>query len=155
MKRFVGLAVAAFVAVAATAAYADSMGSGMSAKPAIFTPSTIKWAAGTGELKGLMVAVLDGNPSKAGPWTIRIKLPAGTKFPVHFHNDTERVTVISGTFLAAIGSTFDESKLMALPAGSFVVIPGGVRHFAETKVATVVQLSGTEAFAMKMDKPGM
>jgi len=154
MKRFLGFAVAAIVAIGATAAYADSMGSASSAKPAIFTPSTIKWMPGTGELKGLSVAVLDGDPSKAGPWTIRIKVPAGTKFPVHYHNDTERVTVISGVFFAAIGSKYDDSKLMALPVGSFCVIPAGVRHFAATKVATVIQLSGTAAFAMKMDKMG-
>ena len=155
MKRFLGFAVAAIVAIGATAAYADSMGSASSAKPAIFTPSTIKWMPGTGELKGLSVAVLDGDPSKAGPWTIRIKVPAGTKFPVHYHNDTEMVTVISGTFAAAIGDKFDASKLMALPAGSYVVIPAGMKHYAMAKTDCIVQLSGTKPFAMVMAKDSM
>ena len=149
-------AVAACVVFAAAAASADSsmmtMGSHSAMKTTIVTPATIKWMAGTGEMKGLMVAVLDGDPNKMGPWTIRIQVKAGTKFPVHYHNDTERVTIISGTFAAALGSTYDASKLMDLPAGSYVVIPSGVRHYAAARTDCVVQLSGTQPFAMVTDK---
>lgn len=153
MKRFSFLIAAAIVAVSTASVKADSMGSGsmgMSAKPVIVTPATIKWMPGTGDFKGLTVAVLSGDPSKDGPWTVRIKLPAGTKFPVHYHADTEVVTVISGSFMAAVGDKYDASKLMTLPAGSYVVIPAGVRHYAATKVDTVLQLSGTKPFAMTM-----
>ncbi|HYK52367.1 MAG TPA: cupin domain-containing protein [Candidatus Eremiobacteraceae bacterium] len=157
MRRTNAFALAAIAAVLATvtiAARADnSMSSGGSmmstgAKPAIFTPSTVKWMAGTGEFKGLTVAYMSGDPSKAGPWTIRFKVPAGGKFPVHYHNDAETVTVISGTFEAAIGDTFDASKLMMLPAGTYVYIPAGVKHFAMAKTDCVVQVSGTKPFAM-------
>ena len=153
---YVCAALAAMLVMAATAASADNsmmtMGSHSMMKPTIVTPATIKWMPGTGEMKGLTVAILDGDPNKAGPWTMRIQVPAGTKFPVHYHNDTERVTVISGTFAAAIGSTYDASKLMDLPTGSFVVIPSGVRHYAAARIACVLQLSGTAPFAMVMDK---
>ena len=153
MRRSNALALAAVAALVTTFAVAargdDSMmSSGM--KPVIFTPSTVKWEAGTGDFKGLTVAWLSGDPTKAGNWTVRIKAPAGAKFPVHYHNDTEVVTVISGTFAAAIGGTYDASKLMALPAGSFVVIPAGVKHYAMAKTDCIVQLSGTKPFAMVM-----
>lgn len=153
MRRTYAVALAAIVASLATitaGARADDsmMSSGM--KPVIFTPSTVKWEAGTGEFKGLTVAWLSGDPTKMGPWTVRLKAPAGAKFPVHYHNDTEMVTVISGTFAAAIGDKFDASKLMALPAGSFVVIPAGVKHYAMAKTDCVVQLSGSKPFAMEM-----
>lgn len=153
MRRTYAVALAAIAASLATitaGARADDsmMSSGM--KPVIFTPSTVKWEAGTGEFKGLTVAWLSGDPTKMGPWTVRLKAPAGAKFPVHYHNDTEMVTVISGTFAAAIGDKFDASKLMALPAGSFVVIPAGVKHYAMAKTDCVVQLSGSKPFAMEM-----
>lgn len=158
MRRTNAFALAAIAAVVATisvAARADDsmMSTGM--KPVIFTPSTVKWEAGTGEFKGLTVAWLSGDPTKAGPWTVRLKAPGGAKFPVHYHNDTEMVTVISGTFEAAIGDKYDASKLMVLPAGSFVVIPAGVKHFAMAKTDCVVQLSGSKPFAMMMSKSSM
>ena len=146
----------AFVALAASLATitvgvrADDSMTTSAMKPVIFTPSTVKWEAGTGEFKGLTVAWMSGDPTKAGPWTVRLKAPAGAKFPVHYHNDTEMVTVISGTFAAAIGDKFDESKLMDLPAGSYVVIPAGMKHFAMAKTDCVVQLSGSKPFAMVM-----
>ena len=158
MRRTHALALAAIAAslatIAAGARADDSMmSSGM--KPVIFTPSTVKWEAGTGEFKGLTVAWMSGDPTKAGPWTVRLKAPAGAKFPVHYHNDTEMVTVISGTFAAAIGDKFDASKLMDLPAGSFVVIPAGIKHYAMAKTDCVVQLSGSKPFAMVMPKSSM
>lgn len=155
MRRLTLWLAAAIVALAATSAHADStgmMGPAASMKPAIYTPATIKWMPGTGDFKGLTVAVLEGNPSMSGPWTVRIKVPDGIKFPVHYHADTERLTVISGTFLAAIGTKYDASKLIAMPAGSYAVIPAGVRHYASARGATIIQLSGTAPFAMKMDK---
>jgi len=148
-------AVAASLATIAVGARADDSMMTSAMKPVIFTPSTVKWEAGTGEFKGLTVAWMSGDPTKAGPWTVRLKAPAGAKFPVHYHNDTEMVTVISGTFEAAIGDKFDASKLMALPAGSFVVIPAGMKHYAMAKTDCIVQLSGTKPFAMVMAKDSM
>ena len=158
MRRIHALALVAIAASFATitvGARADTsmMTSGM--KPVIFTPSTVKWEAGTGEFKGLTVAWMSGDPTKTGPWTVRLKAPAGAKFPVHYHNDTEVVTVISGTFAAAIGDKFDASKLMDLPAGSYVVIPAGMKHYAMAKTDCIVQLSGTKPFAMVMAKGSM
>jgi len=158
VRRTYALALAAVAASLATitaGARADDSMMTSAMKPVIFTPSTVKWEAGTGEFKGLTVAWMSGDPTKAGPWTVRLKAPAGAKFPVHYHNDTEMVTVISGTFAAAIGDKFDASKLMALPAGSYVVIPAGMKHYAMAKTDCIVQLSGTKPFAMVMAKDSM
>lgn len=145
------LVAVALVAMAGATAYAKSDMS-MSTHVSVYTPTSMKWMPGTGDMKGLQVAALEGDPSKPGPWTIRIKFPAGTKFPVHYHPDTERVTVISGAIWVAVGNKYDATKLMALPPGSYAVIPAGIRHYAAMKVETVIQLSGTAPFAMKMDK---
>jgi hypothetical protein len=49
----------------------------------------------------------------------------------------------SGTWYIGYGDKFDETKLQALPPGSFYVEPAGVHHFVATKDEPVVlQLSG-------------
>src|SRR4029077_16438296 len=119
----------------------------------IVTPDSIKWMPGTGEIPATVgVAVLEGDPTKPGPFVLRLNIPDGTKFPVHYHDDTEHLTIISGTFMAGIGTTFDASKMVALTAGSYCVMPAGVRHYAMAKGTTVVQLMGNGPFSMKTDK---
>jgi quercetin dioxygenase-like cupin family protein len=83
---------------------------------------------------GLETAVLVGDPSKAGVYTVRTKLPAKLKIDPHHHSETWRITaVLSGTLYYAEGDTFDESKLKALGPGSLLNEPRGVAHFAMTK----------------------
>jgi quercetin dioxygenase-like cupin family protein len=149
MKHF-AFAVAAIALLAGTAAFAGSM-----LKPTIFMPASIQWMPGTGQIPATVgVVVLDGDPSKPGPFTIRLKIPDGTKFPAHYHDDTERLTVISGTFMAGIGDNFDASKLIALPAGSFAVLPAKLWHYAMANGDTVVQVNGNGPFEMKTDMMG-
>src|SRR5580698_8698772 len=44
------------------------------------------------------LAVLVGDPTKPGPYLIRVKLPAGTKMLPHRHPEDRIYTVISGVF---------------------------------------------------------
>src|SRR5947208_1386656 len=77
----------------------------------LFPSAEIKWKDGPPSVpKGAMIAVLEGDPTKAGPFVFRIKLPDGYRIPPHTHPQTERVTVISGTFNIGMGDTFDEKK---------------------------------------------
>jgi quercetin dioxygenase-like cupin family protein len=114
------------------------------AAPIVVVPGAENYTAAPSPFpNGVMIAVLSGNPSEAGrPYTIRIKLPDGARVPVHTHGDTENVTVIQGTFLVAIGDTFDASKLKALPAGAYVSIPPNLAHYAMAKGPTIVDVSG-------------
>src|SRR4051794_129374 len=84
------------------------------------TPTDIKWQDGPASLpKGAKMALLEGDPSKEGPFVMRAKLPDGYKIPPHTHLKDERVTVISGTLNLGMGGKFDEKEGMALPAGSY------------------------------------
>lgn len=68
-------------------------------KPVLFLADKMQWKQGPPSLpKGALVAVLEGDPSKEGPFVFRAKLPDGYRVPPHTHPKTERVTVISGTF---------------------------------------------------------
>jgi quercetin dioxygenase-like cupin family protein len=99
------------------------------------------------------LAVLEGDPSKAGPFTMRLAMPAGYRIIPHFHEADEHVTVISGAFQVGMGETFDEGKLSTLPPGTFGVIPPGMRHFARADKATVIQLHGVGPWELTYVNP--
>jgi uncharacterized RmlC-like cupin family protein len=70
-------------------------------------------------------------------------LSAGEQIAAHSHRDDRVATVISGTRHIGYGDKFDESKLKALPPGSFYTEPPGRNHFAETgDEPVIVQITG-------------
>lgn len=75
------------------------------------------------------LAILVGQPSEAGPYTIRVKIPHGVKMMPHRHPEDRVYTVISGVFYIGLGDEFDAEKLQAYPPGSVVVLPGNTSHF--------------------------
>ena len=46
---------------------------------------------------GAQIAVLAGNPMANGPYTVRLKFPAGYAVAAHSHPTDENVVVVSGT----------------------------------------------------------
>lgn len=107
------------------------------------SPSQIKWMDAPPALpRGAKVAVLEGNPGKAGPLTLRIKFPPNYRIAPHTHPDTERITVLSGDFHIGTGTHFNKSRTTLLPAGGFTVLPKGGHHFAWTAHGAVVQTTG-------------
>jgi quercetin dioxygenase-like cupin family protein len=129
---------------------------GAPAKPhaIVATPDGIKWAPAPAILPaGAKLAVLEGDPAKAGEFTMRLSLPAGYRIPPHFHPVTEHVTVIDGTFYVGMGEAFDATKANALPTGTFAALEPGVRHFAFTKGATTVQLHGVGPWSLTYVNP--
>src|SRR5579862_6424152 len=61
-----------------------------------YVAEDMKWVNGPSSLPGSQMAVLQGDPTKAGPYTIRLKLPAGYKIPLNWHDADVSLTVISG-----------------------------------------------------------
>jgi quercetin dioxygenase-like cupin family protein len=75
------------------------------------------------------LAVVVGEPSKPGPYVIRVKVPSGVKLMPHKHPEDRVYTVISGVFYIGLGDQFDADKLQAYPPGSVIVLPGNTPHF--------------------------
>src|ERR1700681_1700769 len=75
------------------------------------------------------LAVVVGQPSEPGPYTIRVKVPHGEKLMPHQHPEDRVYTVISGIFYIGLGDQFDASKLEAYPTGAVVILPGNTSHF--------------------------
>ena len=113
----------------------------------VVTPDKIKWGPAPPALpSGAEATVLAGDPSKKGAYTMRAKFPDGYKVPPHFHPTDENVTVIKGTFNIGRGEKFDKDATKEMPAGSYMKMPKGMRHFAWAKGETIVQVHGEGPF---------
>jgi quercetin dioxygenase-like cupin family protein len=75
------------------------------------------------------LAVVVGQPSEPGPYTIRVKVPHGERLMPHKHPEDRVYTVISGVFYIGLGEEFDADKLQAYPPGAVIVLPGNTPHF--------------------------
>jgi hypothetical protein len=120
----------------------------------LFPPDAIKWQQGPASLpKGALIAVLEGNPAKEGPFVFRLKLPDGYQVPPHTHPKTERVTVISGTFNIGMGDKFDAKSTKPMPAGTYGYWKEGMAHFVWTKGETVLQFHGMGPWSIQYLNP--
>ena len=97
----IALAVAALGPTAAVAESGDLI---------TVMPADLKWEDAGGIPPGAKIALIEGKPSEAGPFTFRVKFPANYKIPAHWHPAIEHVTVISGTFNIGTGDKLDSGK---------------------------------------------
>ena len=144
----------------ASAAYAEGEKSATKAAPAKTTKmagkgaimvnaADIKWMDAPPDIpKGAQLGVLYGDPSKAAPYAVRLKLPDGYKIPPHWHTKDEQLTIISGHFILHMGDTMT-SEAHDLDAGAFHFLPGKMHHAAETKGETIVQINATGPFDIR------
>ena len=109
----------------------------------IITPADINWVNAPPSVPpGAKITVLEGDPTKPGPFTMRIMFPAGYKIPPHWHPAVEHATVISGALNMGIGDKFGPVRTKGLPTGSFSIMPAMMHHFAWVKEETIIQVHG-------------
>lgn len=131
----------------ATAADAKTAGP----EAVIDTPDKINWIQYS---PGVEMGPLHGDCDKPGaPCVFQLRFLDGGKFPPHWHPVDENVTVISGSFMAGMGDSYDESKMMTLPPGTYVFMPHKMHHFAGAKGVTVVQVHGVGPFKINYVNP--
>ena len=115
---------------------------------------TINWAPAPPLLpKGAQFAVLSGDPTKPGPFVVRLKVPAGYKIPAHSHPSFEAVTIISGEFNLGTGDKLDESKAEKLAPGGFIFLHENMNHFAFATSESIVQINSVGPFDIKYVNP--
>ncbi|MEK6288090.1 MAG: cupin domain-containing protein [Acidobacteriota bacterium] len=118
------------------------------------TAAGVKWGQPPPSLpKGAQFAVVSGDPSKAVPFAIRLKFPAGYKVAPHWHPTDEHVTVLSGTLAFGMGEKFDEAAMKDMPDGSYAMMPAEMRHFAMAKTAVTLQVHGMGPFVLNYVNP--
>jgi hypothetical protein len=158
MRKFLAILILlpALALAQTSAAPKKTAGAGKAAgpAPAVVTPDKIQWGPAPPIFpSGAQFAVLAGDPAKAGPFVIRLKVPDGYRIMPHWHPTTENVTVLSGEFRVAMGNKFDETSLQTLPAHSVAVMPATHRHYAMAKGETEVQVNSTGPFKLTYVNP--
>lgn len=114
----------------------------------------IQWGPAPPSLpKGAMIAVLQGDPGKSGPFVIRLKIPPGYKIAPHWHTQDESLTVISGTLYFGTGDKVEKDKAHTLTAGAFHFLAGKDHHYVVAKSEAVVQVNGNGPFDMTYINP--
>jgi len=155
-----GNCVIALMAVglgASTVAQTQNTPRGASPEHVLVDPGAIKWQplppswadgpppAGY-SLGQSEVAIIQGDPTKAGaPFVLRIRSTPGTQVPPHWHEIDENITVLSGVWCVGMGDKLYEHACRDMPAGSYIVLPKGMHHFAIAK-GDVVQVHGVGPF---------
>jgi hypothetical protein len=120
----------------------------------LVVPMDLKWGDPPPALpKGAKFVVMSGDPGAAGPYSIRLKLPAGYKVAPHWHPTDENIVVLSGIFALGMGDTFDQKTMKALPAGGYALLPAEMHHYAYTKTGATVQVYGTGPFVLTYVNP--
>jgi quercetin dioxygenase-like cupin family protein len=94
---------------------------------------------------GAEIAVLSGDPSKAVPYSVRLKFPANYAIAAHSHPTDENVVVVSGAFTMGNGDKLTKGAgNKVLGAGGYALVPAGMNHFAYTTAQeTTIVLYGT------------
>lgn len=108
----------------------------------LYTPGDVEWRPGPGSFdEGAQYAVLEGDPSEAGVFTMQIKMPTGFVISPHTHPNVERVTVLGGTLLLGSSEEVDRGAVEVLPTGTYTSMPPGMVHYAIAEGETIIQLT--------------
>lgn len=127
------------------------------------TATTVQAQAPTTDIKwspappffpaGAQFAVMQGDPSKDGVYTVRLQMPAGYYIAPHTHPTDEHVTIISGALRLGMGDVEDTTKAMTLKSGGFITAGANKHHYARAMEPTVVQVHGMGPFAITYINP--
>ena len=111
--------------------------------PANSVPQPFVWVkAPAAYPAGLEIMIMEGDTSKAVPFTLRFKFPDGYVLPPHQHPIEEHVTVIQGTFVVGMGTSGKRETAVEMPTGSFILLPALTQHYVFAKGVTITQVHG-------------
>jgi quercetin dioxygenase-like cupin family protein len=143
------------IVAAAAFVFAAEQQSTATTEHRVVKPADLKWGeTPPGLPPGGKMALLNGDPGQAGPFTVRLKAPGGYKVMPHTHPSAERLTVISGRFKIGMGEKFDEASMQQMTAGSYIVLPAGMAHYAKgAGKDSVVQIDSEGPFQINYVNP--
>jgi hypothetical protein len=119
----------------------------------VSVPDEMQWHDVASLPPGAKMAVLDGDPMKAGPFTMRLRLSENWQIPPHTHPVNENVTVLSGRFYIGHGDRFDKSSVREIPEGAYYSMPANMTHFAYVDDDTEIQIHGQGPWGIKYVNP--
>jgi len=141
---------------AAAPAAASAGGSAPAAGPsAIVDPDQTQFTAPPDSLgvpSGVTMAVVSGDPTKPGLFSVLFKLPADQQIPPHWQSSDVDLVVLRGTYELGNGDAYDATKLQPINAGEVIHIPAQTHQFGHAKGATVVLLYGVGPLSITWGK---
>lgn len=88
---------------------------------------------------GAEIAVLSGDPTKAVPYSVRLRFPANYAIAAHSHPTDENVVVVSGALTLGMGDKLAKTGTAnkTLTPGGYALMPANMNHFAFTAAQPV------------------
>jgi hypothetical protein len=108
----------------------------------LIDPGQMKWVP-LDSTPGTEITVLAGDPGKEGLFVIEWRGPASTKVPPHWHTNTERITMLSGSGILGMGDSLDVSKGMTVNPGAYGEMPGKMHHWYAAQSPFIMLIEGT------------
>lgn len=111
-------------------------------------------------IPGVEWAVLAGDPEKAGvpgaliDYVIRLKFPAGSRMPSHWHPRPEYPMLVSGEFRIGQGTHEHCVPQQVAVVGQLGYAPAEMVHCGYATTETVIQLMGPGPYVMNLVSPG-
>jgi len=120
-----------------------------SAAQAQLNSGDLKWGpAPPGLPPGAQLAVLSGDPTREGMFTIRLKFPAGYSVAPHHHPTPELVAVMEGSMSLGMGDVLDKAKAGTLGVGGYIAMAPNINHYAFTDSGATIQITSHGPFAI-------
>ena len=106
---------------------------------------------------GARMAVVSGDPSKAGPFVAQMSMPSGYRIAPHWHPTDEHILVKEGTLLIGMGDKMDAPAMKSttvLKVGQKGEAKANMHHFAVARGRTVIEVSAQGPFTLTYVNPG-
>jgi hypothetical protein len=102
---------------------------------------------------GARAAVVSGDPTKAGPFTVRIDMPPDYAIRPHHHPTSEELRLLEGTLHLGHGGKWDEKAMKAVATDKPVTIGAKKPHFLHAASRVVLEVQSTGPFAITYVDP--
>jgi quercetin dioxygenase-like cupin family protein len=104
---------------------------------------------------GAEIAVLSGDPTKAVPYSVRLKFPANYAIAAHSHPTDENVVVVSGAVTFGMGDKLAKGapSNKTLSAGGYFLGAANMNHYAYTAQESTIVLYGQGPVEFKYVNP--
>ena len=150
MRKLLLAAILIVLLLEFSRAQSKSAGTKQSADHVVMRARELSWKT---IIPGWEMAVVSGDPAKAGIYTVRFRTLKGGNVPPHWHPVAEAITVLAGEFRLGHGEKYDLTKMRALRPGDFAVVPAKEPHYAYGTPGNIVQAHGMGPFVVNWVNP--
>ncbi len=120
----------------------------------MYDPGQLRWGDAPPFLpRGAQVAVLAGDPSAAGLFVLRLRMPPGYRVPSHWHATDEHVSVIEGDLTLAMDEHGAGAHSHTFGPGGYALLPARMHHTASSTGGALVQIHGMGPFSITYIDP--